>query len=186
MIELLFSIVLFADTLLLLGVGISIGLQKYRIWPPPGKRSWQYWTACISITVASLGVPLVGILDWETLGPVHWLRYPAGEVLIVGSIALVIWGMRTLSLHQSLGLEGVFVTEGPYQYSRNPQYLALILFYSAFILITSSFLALVTGFLLILAYALTPFSKEPWLEEQFGDAYIEYKMRVSRFVGFKR
>ncbi len=184
MIEIIFWIVLVSVMILFLGLGISIGFPKHRIWPPPG--SLQYRTAWMLIVIASVGVPVVGILDWDSLGQLHWIRFLIGGGLIIASSALMVWGLRTLSMHQSLGLEGTLVTSGPYKYTRNPQYLALLVFYSAFILVSSSFLALITGILLILMYALTPLSEEPWLEEQFGDAYLEYKKQVPRFIGFKK
>ncbi|MHA2025852.1 MAG: methyltransferase family protein [Candidatus Thorarchaeota archaeon] len=184
MIHILFYIVLFADIILLLGLVFSILFPQYRIWPPPSKTSWQYWASWIFITIASVGVPLVGFLDWDSLGPIHWIRFFIGGIIIPISSILAFWGLRTLSIHQSLGLEGELVTAGPYQYSRNPQYLALILFYISMILITSSYFAFISGILLILMYAITPLSEEPWLEDQFGEAYIEYRKSVSRFLGF--
>ena len=33
-----------------------------------------------------------------------------------------LWGVRTLGVHQSLGLEGELARGGPYELSRNPQY----------------------------------------------------------------
>lgn len=185
MILVLFYIVLISDIILLLGLGISIRFPRYRIWPPPSKSSWQYWASWIFITIASVGVPLVGIFDWDSLGPLHWIRFVIGGLLIPISAILVFWGLRTLSLHQSLGLEGELVTAGPYRYTRNPQYLALILFYISIILITSSYLTLLSGLLLILMYAITPLSEEPWLEDQFGDVYRKYCKNIPRFLGLR-
>jgi protein-S-isoprenylcysteine O-methyltransferase Ste14 len=183
MILILFNIVVIADIILLLGLGVSILFPQYRIWPPPSKTSWQYWTSWIFITIASVGVPLIGVIDWESLGPIHWIRFFIGGFIILISTILAYWGLKTLSLHQSLGLEGEFVTAGPYQYIRNPQYLALILFYISIILITSSYFAFLSGTLLILMYAITPLSEEPWLENHFGEVYIGYCKRVPRFLG---
>ncbi|MFQ5831855.1 MAG: methyltransferase family protein [Candidatus Thorarchaeota archaeon] len=173
------------DILLLLGVVFSILFPQYRIWPPPDKMSWQYWVSWILITIASVGVPVIGVLDWESLGPIHWTRFLVGGITIPASSILVFWGLQTLSLHQSLGLEGELVTSGPYRYTRNPQYTALILFYASVILVTSSYLALLTGILLILMYALAPLSEEPWLEDLFGAEYVEYRKRVPRFIGIR-
>jgi len=185
MILILFYIVLISDIFLLLGLGVSILFPRYRIWPPPSRTSWQYWASWIFITVSSVGVPLVGIFDWDSLGPLHWIRFVIGGLLIPTSVILAFWSLRTLSLHQSLGLEGEFVTVGPYHYTRNPQYLALILFYISVILITSSYFALLSGTLLILMYAITPLSEEPWLENQFGEAYRKYCKSIPRFLGFR-
>ncbi|MHA1933706.1 MAG: methyltransferase family protein [Candidatus Thorarchaeota archaeon] len=186
MLKILFYTVLFSDIILLLGVAFSVGIPRYRIWPPPSKNSWQYWVSWIFITISSVGVPVIGLLDWESLGPIHWIRFAVGGLLMLGFVLLIYWGVRTLSLHQSLGLEGKLITTGPYKYTRNPQYLALILFYVSVILVTSSYLAFLTGSLLIMMYAITPLSEEPWLEDLFGVEYLDYRKRVPRFVGLRK
>ncbi|MHA2356525.1 MAG: methyltransferase family protein [Candidatus Thorarchaeota archaeon] len=185
MLDTLFYTVLLSDVILLLGVAFSVGFPKYRIWPPPGKNSWQYCASWIFISISSVGVPVIGLLDWESLGQIHWTRFAVGGVLILVFVYLIYWGIRTLSIHQSIGLEGKLITTGPYEYTRNPQYLGLILFYIAVILVTSSYLALLTGSLLILMYAVTPFSEEPWLEDLFDKEYREYMKRVPRFIGVR-
>lgn len=185
MFEGLFYIVLLSDILLLLGVVFSVAFPKHRIWPPPSKSSWQYWVSWFFIIISSVGVPVIGLLDLGTLWQLHWIWLTVGGVWVLISAILSYWGLRTLSLHQSLGLEGKLITTGPYRYTRNPQYVALILFYLSVILITGSYLALVTGSLLILMYAITPFSEEPWLEEQFGTDYLRYRSEVPRFIGLR-
>ncbi len=185
MLDILFYAVLVSDIILILGVAFSVGFPKYRIWPPPSKNSWQYWASWILIIISSVGVPFIGLLDWESFGPIHWTRFIFGGLIIALSTVLIYWGVRTLSLHQSLGLEGNLMTTGPYKYTRNPQYLGLILFYIGVILVTSSQLALLTGSLLILMYVITPLSEEPWLENLFGGEYQEYRKRVPRFIGIR-
>ncbi|MHA2263465.1 MAG: methyltransferase family protein [Candidatus Thorarchaeota archaeon] len=113
----------------------------------------------IFITISSVGVPIIGLLDWESLGPIHWVRFVVGELLILVFAFLIYWGVRTLSFYQSLGLKGKLITTGPYKYTRNPQYIALILFYISVILVSSSYLAFLTGSLLILMYTITPLSE---------------------------
>jgi len=75
------------------------------------------------------------------------------------------------------------MTRGPYSFSRNPQYVGFVILYSGIILVTDSYYALITGLAFILLVLLTPFSEEPWLEEQYGEEYISYKERVPRFIG---
>lgn len=59
----------------LLGLGIalfaSILRPERRIWPPPGRQSWQYWLIWILIDVATLGILVVGVLGCEP-PPVPW------------------------------------------------------------------------------------------------------------------
>ncbi|MHA2208040.1 MAG: hypothetical protein ACXABV_02620 [Candidatus Thorarchaeota archaeon] len=83
MLDILFYIVLLSDIILLLGVAFSVGLPRYRIWPPPSKNSWQYWASWIFITISSVGVPVIGLLDWESLGPIHWARFVVAGILIL-------------------------------------------------------------------------------------------------------
>ncbi|MDH3622522.1 MAG: hypothetical protein OES69_13780 [Myxococcales bacterium] len=35
-------------------------------------------------------------------------------------------------------------------------------------------------------FALTPFTEEPWLRKQYGEAYDAYCQRVPRFLGRRR
>jgi len=182
---LLFFIVLSANLLVLFGLIVSILSAKTRIWPPPRMRSWQFWVTWFLVYTGMIGVLLVGILDWETLGYVHWFRYLLGGSLILFAVPFTIWAVRTLGLHQSSGLKGMLITGGPYRYTRNPQYVACILLYVGVILITSSFMAFITGMLVILCFVLAPLSEEPWLLQQFGKRYEEYCREVPRFIGFR-
>jgi len=100
-------------------------------------------------------------------------------------LGIAIWGVRALSVRQSLGEEGRMVTEGPYEHTRNPQYVGFILLYIGVILIAYSFMALVVGAFLILLFFILPFSEEPWLRQQLGKRYEEYCKKVPRFIGFR-
>ncbi len=183
MLDLLYLIVLGSDIILLAGLAISILAPNHRIWPPPKRESWQYWGSWFFISLASVGVPLIGILDWDSMWFTHWIRFPIAIGLGIVSGVILYKSVKTLSYHQSLGLEGTLVESGLYRYSRNPQYVGLNLFYIAVIIFTNSFLTLITGSLLILVYALTPFSEEPWLLERYGETYARYKQRVPRYLG---
>ncbi len=181
----LFVLIFIVDFVLLLGVIISIFLPKHRIWPPPKKDSWQFWVSWILLNIGMIGSGLIGIIDPEALSNGHWIRILIGGSAILTGGGVALWGMRTLSIHQSLGLKGKLVTESPYRYSRNPQYIGFILMYAGVILATYSFMALVTGTIMIVLFAILPFSEEPWLIQQYGKAYVEYCKQVPRFIGFR-
>ena len=129
------------------------------------------------------GVPVLGILDFESIGQGHWIRFPIGGVAILVGFAVDIWGTRTLTAQQSLGAAGKIVKEGPYKYTRNPQYVGFILIYAGIMVATYSFMALATGALIVLLFLVLPLSEEPWLREQYGKAYEEYCQNVPRFIG---
>jgi len=180
-----FAFVLAGNFLLLLCVAISILLPKYRIWPPPKKNAWQQWVSWTFFTISMFGVPLLGILDFESMGPGHWSRFLVGGLTILIGFGIDIWGTRTLTAQQSLGAKGRIITEGPYRFTRNPQYGGFILIYGGIVLTSYSFMALVTGALLVLAFFILPFSEEPWLRQQYGEPYVEYCKNVPRFIGIR-
>lgn len=182
---LMFVVVLAADFLLLTSIAISILFPKFQVWPPPSKGSWQQWLSWILFFISMVGVPLLGALDFGSLGDGYWPRFVIGILAATLGLGISIWGIRILSAQQSLGNEGKMVTEGPYKYTRNPQYFGFILFYTGIIVIASSFMALVSGALLVLVFLILPFSEEPWLRQRYGKQYEEYCEKVPRFVGFR-
>jgi len=181
----LFGIVLAADFLLLLVMAISIFSPKSRIWPPPTKDSWQQGVSWTLFTICMFGVPLLGIFDLESLGYGHWSRFLAGALISLIGLGIDLWGTRTLTAQQSLGAKGQIITEGPYRYTRNPQYVGFILLYTGIIFVTLSSLALITGTFLIFLFLVIPFSEEPWLRQQYGESYVEYCKNVPRFIGIR-
>lgn len=185
MTSVLFGIILTADSLLLLVMAISIFFPMSRIWPPPKKDSWQQWVSWVLFTIVMFGVPLIGILDFQSLGYGHWSQFLVGGLLFVLGFGIDLWGTKTLSVQQSLGEKGEIITSGPYRYTRNPQYVGFIILYIGIILVTSSFMALVTGVFAIILFFITPFSEEPWLRQHYGKPYEEYCKKVPRFVGLR-
>ena len=181
----LFGIILAADFLLILITAISVFFPKSRIWPPLEKNSWQQWFSWTLFTVTMFGVPLLGILDYQSLGYGHWLRFLLGGLAVLIGFGIDIWGTRTLTAQQSLGARGKIITEGPYRFTRNPQYVGFILIYAGVILIFYCFMVLVAGALLVLAFLILPFSEEPWLRLQYGEPYVEYCKNVPRFIGIR-
>jgi protein-S-isoprenylcysteine O-methyltransferase Ste14 len=181
----IFLILLVVTTAFSLGLMINLCCPKMRIWPPPGKHSWQFWFVWISYGTGAIGVSVIGVLDWGSLGLNHWSVPWIGTGLILFALPLSEWGVRTLNVRQTLGLQGQLLTSGPYGYSRNPQYVAEILIYLGAILVTNSGMALTIGVLMMLWFLMAPFSEEPWLEKQFGKEYEDYCRTVPRFIGFR-
>jgi protein-S-isoprenylcysteine O-methyltransferase Ste14 len=110
------------------------------------------------------------------------LRYPIGILFhLIGAI-IGSWSFKTFRLRATIGLGDELITEGPYQYSRNPQYLGDILHILGYLLLTNSWMTWIIGALGIVLNILAPYTEEPWLEEKFGDVYLEYKYNVPRFL----
>ena len=166
---------------LLAGVLWSIAVPNKRIWPPPRRRSWQWvltWT-CYS-AVCGLNLALL-FLDWNAWRFAGSLRFVAGipPILLGGLIA--VWGVITLGAQNSAGLKCGFVLAGPYRFTRNPQYLGDVMIFVGVSLIANSLLLWIAHALLIFGFVLAPIAEERWLEQQYGQAYRQYRRATPRF-----
>ena len=119
---------------------------------------------------------------WNTLVFESSLRFIVGIRLTLLGGMLAVWGMTTVGWNNTSGLKGGFVSYGPYRFTRNPQYLGDIVFCIGVGVIANAVLLWITHLLLALVFVVAPFTEEPWLEEQYGDVYREYRKRVPRFL----
>ncbi|ELR02278.1 hypothetical protein GMDG_08800 [Pseudogymnoascus destructans 20631-21] len=105
----------------------------------------------------------------------------------VAGIALLVWAAWTLRRHNTTIFPDkaatTLVTDGPFRYRRNPIYIAdiLILFGLAEISQNVWFALMAVPFALLVTWlAILP--EERHLEDQFGDAYRDYKARTRRWI----
>ncbi|MGO8875323.1 MAG: methyltransferase family protein [Acidimicrobiales bacterium] len=143
--------------------------------------------------VFSLVIPGVGAVllpwwllshDWRLPSPSVW---PALAVVLVG-LSLYVWCARAFAV-RGRGTPGPWdpprqlVVSGPYRWVRNPIYLAAItvvlgeawIFESVSLLEYAAEMAVVVH-VFVIGY------EEPVLRRSFGDGYLEYKRRVSRWL----
>lgn len=154
-----------------------------RVWPPPGRDSWEFRVVWGLTLISTVGIFLTGVLDWNS-GPLgHWLRLPAGALFMLGGLLYARWGMTTLGMHATLGLEGTLVEGGPYRWSRNPQYVGDITALLGWGILCNSLPTWIVSFLGAGWFALAPFTEEPWLRLQYGQAYDAYRQRLPRYLG---
>lgn len=182
----IFAVVLATELFLLAALLLSIRRPRRRIWPPPGQRSWQFWSVWVATAVAFLGSAALAFLDYGTFLFDHVAWKWIGGALIVLGTALADWGVRTLTSRTSRGLVGEFRRRGPYRWTRNPQYLGHIAVVLGVMLAFDSALVVVSGLLAIACLILTPIAEEPWLAERYGEEYQEYLRTVPRFLGRPR
>ena len=179
-----FSILCLGITLNLIALILTLYLKNVQIWPPPGKYTWQFWFTWISFTYFMMGIPVLGILDYGTLGFSDLPRLISAGILFLIAFPIGISAIYQLSFKQTLGLRGKFITSGVYRFTRNPQYVTHVLLIAAIVLATNSSLALIAGIPYSLWFILAPFIEEKWLKDQFGEEYEIYCHRVPRYVGF--
>jgi len=119
--------------------------------------------------------------------PVPWPVNLFGLVFVLLGLYLL---LRGSSLFKSLETNikpfkkpDKLVTEGPYQYSRNPMYLGFValLFGLCFLLGAASPFIMVLFFFLVVNLWYIP-HEERMCEEEFGDDYREYMQKVRRWV----
>ena len=116
----------------------TLSSDRFRIWPPPDKKSWQYHSTLTLIRIIYTGTIGVAILDWNTFVFSHYSRYLLGIPLAIIGFGIAFYGLFYLGLTNSYGLKGGLITTGIYQYSRNPQYTGLMIGIVGFALICNS------------------------------------------------
>ena len=127
----------------------------------------------------------------QTYFPIDVLQSSASRVLallcmavsvILGIWSLVsFWGARTspLLMRPSTAL----ITVGPYHFSRNPMYVSVTFVYTGLAVWFAVFWALLLLPIVIVAvryYVIA--GEERYLERKFGKAYLDYKVRVRRWI----
>ena len=175
-----------AIELIYLGLFIlTIKMPDFRFWPPPGPRSWQFFASWFMASVVAVIFLILGMADFDSAFlPALRQRAPFTLVLFIPGGALGFWSFASFGLRSTIGLGDRLITGGPYQYTRNPQYLGDSLNIIGFMLLTNSWMVWVIGALGVALNLLAPHTEETWLEERFGESYLAYRNRVPRwFLG---
>ena len=115
-------------------------------------------------------------------------RYWAGGLIAVGAVlTLGIWPIRQFIASKQDVKPWTptpeIIVDGPYRFTRNPMYLMMVLFTLGFAIILSDFWTLlltpVCGWVI---YMIAIRHEEAYLEERFGESYLDYKKRVRRWI----
>ena len=146
------------------------------------RRNGWYALMWVLFTFIFFSNPVFVVLDWNSgvwqSGLRFWLAVP---VAFLGA-ALVSWGLATLGTKKTSGLPDELVARGPYLITRNPQYVGDFLLFVGVAIFANSGVVAVTHLLTALLLLLAPFAEEPWLEEQYGEAYVAYRRTVPRYL----
>jgi protein-S-isoprenylcysteine O-methyltransferase Ste14 len=160
-----------------------------RFWPP-GDRSWRYYLHWGLVGLFDVAIVVVAVLDWN-----RWLLPRPGRLVVGVLLSLLGAGVFVrcagvfvrsageFDADETAGLTGELHTDGPYAYSRNPQYLGMIVGTVGLVALVNSVLVAALGLAHVAWVVLLPFAEEPWLREQFGEAYAEYCETTPRFRG---
>lgn len=136
--------------------------------------------------IYAAGFVLGWALDaWVGLSSGARLPLMGGAIVLLGA-ALGAWALlafrRARTTWHPHGGTTAIVAEGPYEFTRNPMYVALTLGYVGFAFIVGSLGALLTlpGVLLWMSGRVIA-REETYLRRKFGPAYEQYARRVRRW-----
>lgn len=162
---------------------LVVTLTTDRQWWPPGDRTWAYYLHWSLVGTFDVSLLVVAAGDWG-----GWLLSRPSSLVVGAPLAALGTGIfvhaaRTMRSAEVAGVTGELYTDGPYAYSRNPQYVGMLVGLAGFVLLANS--PLVT--LLVATHAgwvlLLPRTEEPHLRAEYGPAYERYARTVPRFVG---
>jgi protein-S-isoprenylcysteine O-methyltransferase Ste14 len=162
-------------------------MTKITTHTAPGRANTFPWPPVLfvaAIVAASLTSWLLP-LSWPGLDDAlaHWIGLGFGLVGLV----LIVLGFKTLIENRTTVIPNktstTLVTSGPYRWFRNPIYLGQVLLLLAGAEITKSIWFVVAGLVFgVLVTVLQIVPEERHLEAQFGDAYLDYKVRTRRWI----
>ena len=115
------------------------------------------------------------------------LRALFGSVFVAGGAVLFWWGMATFARARTGILlqqpASRLVIRGPYQWTRNPQYVGYVAGYFGFsILANTLWPLLVFPFVIGLLVTVVISREERYLQGVFGSEYVDYCRRVNRWL----
>jgi len=115
-------------------------------------------------------------------------RYVAGGLIVIGAL-LLLGAWSVFLLRRDGQSENPFkptfriMDRGPFRITRNPMYLQMLLVCVGLaIVLDSTWILLLTPLCGWLLFRLAIRSEEAYLEKKFGEAYLEYKRRVRRWL----
>lgn len=132
---------------------------------------------------------LAGVFLGGSRGPL-WVR-TAGAAMSAAGTAVFIAAVVTMRDSWRAGVSKTdkteLVTAGVYQISRNPAFLGFDLLHAGVLLMFFSWgLCAASVFAAVMYHLQIVFVEEDFLLMAFGDAYLDYRGRVRRYVGRKR
>lgn len=159
----------------------SIAYPQRRVWPPVEATAGLKIRVWLATTLIFAAAFTLGLMDWNRLDWLVFIRWGIGlPLIIIGN--LVVWGgVAKIGIEATSGEATGLKTDGLYSWSRNPQYMADIAILLGWVVLSASLWAMPVLLLGLVVLLVAPFAEEPWLQQQYGTAYRDYKMTVRRY-----
>ena len=158
--------------------------RKVSVLPSPFRK--QLAAPHLHGAVSPVPLPIAGAFPsrlcslWLPLMPV--LQYTLGLVLLVVGFALAFWITFQMGWRNAFGEKHGLKTQGWFRISRNPVYVATWVGMIGWGLLANTLLVWILLALWATMYLLAPVFEEPWLEQQYGQDYLDYKRQTRRFL----
>lgn len=152
------------------------------------KEVWKVESLMSAATSGIVFVQLISIIfEWNWMPPNG--RFTGFVLGFAGNLLFLI-AVCTMKDSWRAGIpekdQTRFVTEGIFKYSRNPAFLGFDLMYTGVLLIYLNPLnILFTGFVIVMLH-LQILQEERYLQQRFGEEYVAYKEKVSRYLGRRK
>jgi len=159
----------------------SICFPEKRVWPPKKATTGikiRVWAATIAIFAAAF---VLGVMDWDGLQWPAAIRWGIGLTLIVVGNVIVWQGVMKIGIGATSGEVDDLKTDGLYAWSRNPQYVADMAIIVGWAVLSASTWAVAFAFMAVFVLGIAPLAEEPWLEENYGQQYRDYRAKVRRY-----
>jgi protein-S-isoprenylcysteine O-methyltransferase Ste14 len=154
-------------------------------WPPPQKKSWQFYSMWSLFILFSGSYIALVYLELSRRND-SLIFFLLGTALTATGLIFANYITYRLGAENASGLKKGLRTEGWYSVSRNPVYAATFIALAGVVLFLPIPEIFVLSFFWVLSYIIAVRLEEDWLEEQYGEEYILYKNRVPRFLGLKQ
>ena len=154
------------------------------------RREKEIHTIEILMSIATVGAPIAQLMSIAF----GWNHIPEGARFtgfIIGILGDGIFLLSVLCMKDSwrAGIpdkdKTSLVTTGIYRYSRNPAFLGFDFMYIGVLLMYGNLLTLGFSAFAMVMLHLQILQEEHYLESTFGNAYMEYKKQVFRYLGRK-
>lgn len=141
-----------------------------------------YVITCLCMTVIALILNAKGYLKYGEISGGKILLKVIGIVTI--STGVYLWGYSVIIQDISHEIKnGKLVTTGVYGIVRNPIYSAFLFVFSGVLILARNWYLLILPLVFWLLLTLfMKYTEEIWLEEKFGEEYIEYCKKVNRVI----
>ena len=144
-----------------------------------------YVVTIILMTIISITLSATGIIPVITFANYQWIFILIGILCFIIGITLWLKAVIIDRLDAHI-IKNELVTTGVYAYVRNPVYSAFMFVCTGVLLIYGNLVLLVLpiiywGFMTVLMKS----TEEKWLEDLYGQEYIQYLQRVNRCIPWK-